>query len=233
MHRQIIQHNHIVRFNLWEKQLVDVGVEDWSINRSRDTQRSNDTLQPQGTDYRQVHAAITWDTMPRSYATLGASIESRHRQVKARLVNEDKSFALELSNSAAEQISGCFVSFGSRQTFFCETSPIAASNDKQSSDALSASACQVDGRLIHQALHRPVRRLSVQWQLNVPRSARAGRRHDAAWAANFHPCDAVSNIWRRCAALSKKCLRSHPTCPRRFRRHIQSFDVNLLSTLSC
>lgn len=111
MDSQIVQQDHIVNSHLWQKQFVDIGVEAWSVNGSLAAPRCDDTLPSQRTDDRQIHVAIAGDSLHCSVTSCGASVEPRHGQMKACVVNENELFAREGGNLLTKQLSCFFIPF--------------------------------------------------------------------------------------------------------------------------
>ena len=123
MHRQIIQQYNVTGPHLRQQQLVDVGVEERSINRATDAQRRADTAQPQRTNDRHIHATLMRDRLRRPCAPASAPRESRQRQMEASFINKQPPLARQLCNLLAKQLSGLLVPFGSRKTLFLRGSP--------------------------------------------------------------------------------------------------------------
>ncbi len=233
MDRQIIQQNHIVSLNLWHQQLVNIGVENGSINCPLHAQRGNDTVKTQRTDHRQIHATITWHRLHRSRSPSGAPIESRHSQMKARFVNENKPLTLKARNFLAKQLSRFLVAFRSRKTFFCAADLSVVRHDTQSKDEPRVSLSWLSVKLIHQALCRSFLRRIAATLSSAFRLAKTEHPRHEVLVVNFRVHDGDSNIWQQCVARLKKYLRFRSKCLRPVRRHLQSFRVNPLSTLSC
>jgi len=123
MHWQIIQQHDITGVKVRQKQFANVGIKDGSINGSLNTQRGDDTAQPNRTNDRQIQAAISWHSLHRSRTFARTSITSSHGEMKAGFIKEHQTLACHPSNLLTKQLARRFVSLCRHQTLFLRDRP--------------------------------------------------------------------------------------------------------------